>query len=114
MRAAAGTTRILTIRDLRAGVLSAGRRREPHQGIARRHADWPNQLLELLSEHVPGAADSGGVCADARDTPALVPDTSRPGASLDHARAFSKTRSPSHRYGASHRTALASSVSLPC
>jgi len=32
--------------------------REQDQGTARRHADRPNQLLELSGEHVPGAADS--------------------------------------------------------
>jgi len=36
-----------------------------------------------------------------------------PGRSLDLARAFSKTRSSSHRHGASHRAAPASSVSVP-
>ena len=45
---------------------------------------------------------------------ALVPNAPRPGASLDLARTFSKTRSSSHRLGASHRAALALlSVSLP-
>jgi hypothetical protein len=99
--------------DLREDLLSAGRRRKPDQGAARRHADRPDQLLELLGEHISGATDGGGVCADARDAPALVPHSTRPGASLDHARAFSKTRSPSHRLGASHRAALASGVSVP-
>jgi len=28
----------------------------------RRHADRPDQLLEFLGEHLPGAADRGGVC----------------------------------------------------
>jgi len=70
-------------------------------------------LLELFGEHVPGVADRGGVCADAGDATSLVSDPPRPGASLDFARTFSKTRSPSYRYGASHRAALAASVSLP-
>src|ERR1022692_908384 len=99
--------------DLREDLLSAGRRGEQDQRIARRNADRPNQLLELFGEHVPGAADSGGLHTDAGDATALVPDPPRPGANLDLARAFSKTRSPSHRYRASHRAALASSVSLP-
>src|SRR5258708_4773557 len=100
------------LKMLRVVRMSAGRRGEPHQGTARRHADRPDQLLELFGEHLPGAADSGGVRADAGDATALVPDPPRPGASSDLARAFSKTRSPSHRHGASHRAALASSVSL--
>ena len=83
------------------------------QGTARRHADRPDQLLELFGQHVPGAADRGGLCADARDAPSPGTDPPRPGASIDLARAFSKTRSPSYRHGASHRGALASSVSLP-
>ena len=53
--------------DLRTSLLSAGRRGEQNQRIARRHADRPDQLLELLGQYVPGAADRGGVCADARD-----------------------------------------------
>jgi len=43
----------------------------------------------------------------------LSPTRHAPGASIDLARAFSKTRSPSYRHGASHRAALAASVSLP-
>jgi len=44
----------------------------------------------FFGEHVPRTADSGGVCADARDATALVFDPPRPGASLDFARTFSK------------------------
>src|ERR1700688_2036515 len=47
----------------------------------------------------------------AGDATSLVSDAPRPRASIDLARAFSKTRSPSHRLGASHCAALASSVS---
>jgi hypothetical protein len=89
--------------DLRAGLLSAGRRREQDKGTARRHADRPHQLLELFGEHVSGAADRGGLRADAGDASPLGPHCPRSRASLDLARAFSKTRSPSHRHGASHR-----------
>ena len=35
--------------DLRAGLLSAGGRRESDKGIARRHADRPDQLLDFLA-----------------------------------------------------------------
>src|SRR5258706_4090081 len=99
--------------DLREDLLSAGRRGKPHQGATRRNADRTDQLLELFGEHVPRAADSGGVCADAGDATALVPEPTRPRASLDLARALSKTRGSSHRHSSSHRAALASSVSLP-
>src|SRR5260370_8080239 len=74
--------------DLRAGLLSAGGRREQDKGIARRHADRPDQLFELFGEHLPSPTYGGGVCADARDAPALGTDPPRPGASLDLARTF--------------------------
>ena len=99
--------------DLRAGLLSAGGRRESDKGIARRHADRPDQLLELFGKHIPGATDGGGLCADARDAASPGTDPPRPLASRGLARTFSKTRCPSRRHGTSHRSALAASVSLP-
>ncbi len=86
---------------------------ESYQGIARRHADRPDQLLELLGKHLPGATDGGGLCADARDAPSPGTDPPRPGASRYLAGTLSKTRSPNRCHGAAHRGALASSVSLP-
>src|SRR5258708_2403523 len=99
--------------DLRKNLVSAGRRGEKNKRMARRHENRPDELFEFLGKHVPGAAARGGIGADERDAPSPGTDPPRPSASLDLTRAFSKTRSPSHRHRASHRAALAASVSLP-
>src|SRR5258708_32685982 len=81
--------------------------------MARRYADRPDQLLELFGEHLPGAADSGGVWADARDAPAPGTDPPRPGASLDLARTFLEAGCSGGGLGGSRRVALAPVLSVP-
>src|SRR5258708_34838577 len=81
--------------------------------MARRYADRPHQLLELFGEHLRGAEDSGGVCADARDAPAPGTGPPRPGASLDLARTFLEAGCSGGGLGASHRVALAPVLSVP-
>src|SRR5258708_4899829 len=99
--------------DLRENLLSAGRGGKQNKRFAGRHENRPAKLFKFLGEHVRGAAARGGIWADERDAPSPGPAPPRPSASLDLTRAFSKTRSPSHRHRASHRAALAASVSLP-
>jgi hypothetical protein len=45
-------------------------------------------VARTFGEHVPGATDGGGVCADARDPPSPGTDSPLPGTSLDLARTF--------------------------
>ena len=82
--------------------------KELHDGMH----DRPDQLLKLFGEHVPGAADSGGVCSDARDAPSPGSDPLRPGASLDFARMFLEAGRSGGGLGASHRAALTPVLSV--
>src|SRR5260370_33157395 len=53
--------------DLRAGLLSAGGRREQDKGVAQPHGGRPDQVLKLFGAHIPRPAYSGGVWGDARE-----------------------------------------------
>ena len=91
---------------LREGLLRAGRRREPDQGIEG-PADRPHELPGFLGEPVACTADGRGLRADAGTAVVRRRHRVRPCAGALAARPAAQARRPGGALGASHRPAPA-------